>query len=113
MEGALEVHEVVVSVANLHLENNDPTRGFQVLGMGEFTNVPPEAKAAVLSPGHKMGLPYAPAFGFTAINNFTGGSLTIIVRYRPGYLWWRKTEVFPFSAVRTANGNWIWKSAAH
>jgi hypothetical protein len=109
-EGALEIHDVRASVANLHLENSNPNKGFQIIGMGEFTNVPEEAKAEVLSPGHKMGLPYAPAFGFTAINNFTGGNLTIIVRYRPAYLWWRKTETFPFRAVRTVNGGWIWKS---
>jgi hypothetical protein len=109
-EGALEIHDVRASVANLHLENSDPNKGFQIIGMGEFTNVPEEAKAEILSPGHKMGLPYAPAFGFTAINNFTGGNLTIIVRYRPAYLWWQKTEVFPFRAVRTTSGSWIWKS---
>jgi len=109
-EGVLEVHDIRVSAANLHLENSDPKTGFQVIGPWEFTNVPREATAEILSPGHKMGLPYAPAFGFTAINNFTGGNLTIIVRYRPAYLWWRKTEVFPFVAVRTASGSWVWKS---
>jgi hypothetical protein len=110
--GALEIHDVVVSVTNLHLENNDATRGFQIMGLGEFTSIPDEAKAVILSPGHKMGLPYAPAFGFTAISNFTGGTLTIIVRYRPAYLCWRKTEIFPFEAVRTTSGSWIWKSVA-
>jgi hypothetical protein len=105
-QGALEIHDVIASAANLHLENSDPTRGFQVLQMGPFTNVPTEAKAEVLSPGHKMGLPYAPAFGY----NFTGGSLTIVVRYRPAYVWWHKTEIFPFRAVRSTSGSWIWKS---
>jgi hypothetical protein len=109
-EGALEVHDVRVSGANLYLEKSDPQRGFSVNGPWEFTNVPPDATADVLSPGHKMSLPYAPALGFTAINNFTGGKLTIIVRYRPAYLWWHKTEMFPFVAIRTVSGGWIWKS---
>ena len=62
------------------------------------------------SPGHKMTLPYAPAFGFTAINNFTGAQLVIRAHYRPDFLPWRKTETFPFQAVRAAGGTWIWKS---
>jgi hypothetical protein len=107
-EGALEIHDVAVSCANLKIDGEN----LQIVGPWEFTNLPPEAKADVLSPGHKMSLPYAPAFGFTAINNFKGAQLTIIVRYRPAYLWWRKTEVFPFRAVRTASGSWIWKSIA-
>jgi hypothetical protein len=105
-EGTLPIHNVAVSCANLRIDGEN----LQVLGPWEFTNVPPEAKTNVLSPGHKMSLPYAPAFGFTAVNNFKGAQLTIIVRYRPAYLWWRKTEVFPFRAVRTFNGSWIWKS---
>jgi hypothetical protein len=110
-DGALEIHELVVTPANLHVENNGP-RGFSVVGPWEFTNPPDEAKAPVLSPGHKMGLPYPAAFGFTAVNNFTGGTITFIVRYRPAYLWWRKKEMFPFRAVRTNAGTWIWKSVA-
>jgi hypothetical protein len=105
-EGLLPIHNVVVSCANLRIDGEN----LQILGPWEFTNVPPEAKADVLSPGHRMSLPYAPAFGFTAINNFKGAQVTIIVRYRPAYLWWRKTEAFPFRAVRTVNGGWIWKS---
>jgi len=105
-DGMLPIRDVAVSCANLRIDGEN----LQVLGPWEFTNVPPEAKADVLSPGHKMSLPYAPAFGFTAVNNFKGAQLTIIARYRPAYLWWRKTEVFPFRAVRTVNGGWIWKS---
>jgi hypothetical protein len=105
-EGMLPIHNVAVSAANLRIDGEN----LQVLGPWEFTNVPPEAKADVLSPGHRMSLPYAPAFGFTAINNFKGAQLTIIVRYRPAGVWWRKTEVFPFRTVRTASGGWIWKS---
>jgi len=105
-EGMLPIHNVAVSCANLRIDGEN----LQVLGPWEFTNVPPEAKADVLSPGHRMSLPYAPAFGFTAINNFKGAQLTIIVRYRPAGVWWRKTEMFPFRAVRTVSGNWIWKS---
>lgn len=105
-EGVLPIHSVAVSCANLHIDGE----GLQVLGPWEFTNVPPEAKADVLSPGHRMSLPYAPGFGFTAVNNFKGAQLTIIVRYRPAGVWWRKTEVFPFRAIRTVSGSWIWKS---
>lgn len=105
-DGALPIHNVAVSCANLRIDGE----GLQVLGPWEFTNVPPEAKADVLSPGHRMSLPYAPGFGFTAVNNFKGAQLTIIVRYRPAGVWWRKTEVFPFRAIRTVSGSWIWKS---
>jgi hypothetical protein len=105
-EGVLPIHDVVVSCANLKIDGEN----LQILGPWEFTNVPAEAKADILSPGHKMSLPYAPAFGLTAINNFKGAQLTIIVRYRPAAFWWRKTEVFPFRAVRTASGDWVWKS---
>jgi len=105
-EGILPIHDVAVSCANLKIDGDN----LQIVGPREFTNLPPEAKADVLSAGHKMSLPYAPAFGFTAINNFKGAQLTIIVRYRPAGVWWRKTEVFPFRAVRTFSGGWIWKS---
>jgi hypothetical protein len=107
-EGTLPIHNVAVSCANLRIDGDN----LQVLGPWEFTNVPPEARAEVLSPGHKMSLPYAPAFGFTAVNNFKGAQLTIIVRYRPDWVLWRKKEIFPFQAVRTVSGGWIWKSVA-
>jgi hypothetical protein len=105
-EGVLPIHDVAVSAANLRIGGNY----LQVIGMGEFTNIPAEAKADVLSPGHKMSLPYAPGFGFTGVSNFNGAQLTIIVRYRPTWVWWRKTDTFPFRAVRTNSGNWIWES---
>lgn len=107
-EGALEIHDVVVSCANLQIDGEN----LKVWGPWEFTNVPPDAKADVLSPGHTMSLPYAPGFGFTGVGNFKGAQLTIIVRYRPAYLFWRKQEIFPFRAVRTVNGSWVWKSIA-
>lgn len=110
-DGALEIHDVVVTPANLHMENAGP-HGFSVEGPWEFTNPPPDAKAAVLSPGHTMGLPYPSAFGFTAVNNFTGARLTFVVRYRPAYLFWRRQELFPFRAVRSNSGTWVWKSVA-
>jgi hypothetical protein len=110
-DGALEIHDVVVTPANLHIENDSP-QGFSVEGPWEFTNPPDEAKAAMLSPGHKMGLPYPSSFGFTAVNNFTGARFTLIVRYRPAYLWWRKKEIFPFQAIRSNSGTWVWKSVA-
>lgn len=104
-DGALPINNVVASAANLRIDGDN----LQIVGPGEF-NAPPEAKADVLSPGHRMSLPYAPAFGFTAVNNFKGAQLTIIVRYRPAYVWWRKTDTFPFRAVRTNAGNWVWES---
>jgi hypothetical protein len=111
-EGSLDIHSVAVSAANLHLENSDPKTGFQVIGAWEFTNVPKDATADILSAGHKMGLPYPRNFGLTAISNFTGGSFTFIVRYRPDWLPWRKKEIFPFEAIRTTDGKWVWKPVA-
>ena len=111
-EGSLDIHSIAVSAANLHLENNDPKTGFQVVGPWEFTNVPKDATADILSAGHKMGLPYPRNFGFTAINNFTGGSFTFIVRYRSDWLPWRSKEIFPFEAIRTTDGKWVWKPVA-
>jgi hypothetical protein len=111
-EGSLDIHSVAVSAANLHMENSDPKTGFQVLGPWEFTNVPKDATADILSAGHKMGLPYPRNFGFTAITNFTGGSFTFIVRYRPDWLPWRRKEIFPFEAIRATDGKWVWKPVA-
>jgi len=111
-EGSINIHEVAVSAANLHMENSDPKTGFQITGPWEFTNVPKDATADILSAGHKMGLPYPRNFGFTAINNFTGGSFTFIVRYRPDWLPWRRKEIFPFEAIRTTDGKWVWKPVA-
>jgi hypothetical protein len=111
-EGSLDIHSVTVSAANLHMENSDPKTGFQVVGPWEFTNIPKDAAAGILSAGHKMGLPYPRNFGFTAINNFTGGSFTFIVRYRPDWLPWRRKEIFPFEAIRTTDRKWVWKPVA-
>jgi len=111
-EGSLDIHNVTVSAPNLYMENGNPKTGFSVRGPWEFTNIPKDATADILSAGHKMGLPYPRNFGFTAINNFTGGHFTFIVRYRPDWLPWRKREIFPFEAIRTSDGKWIWEPVA-
>lgn len=105
-DGALPIHDVFVTVGNLQITGQN----LQVLGFGEFQNVPKEARADTLSPGHKMTLPYAPAFGFTAISNFSGAQLVITAHYRPDYIPWHRTERFPFRAVRTNAGTWEWLS---
>jgi hypothetical protein len=89
-EGILPIYHVAVAAANLKIDGDN----LKVLGPWEFTNVPPGAKADILSPGHKMSLPYAPAFGFTAVHNFSGAQLTIIVRYQSAGVWWRKKTCF-------------------
>jgi hypothetical protein len=105
-DGALPIHNVVVTLGNIHIDGE----GFQVLGMGMELKAPPEAQADVLSPGHKMTLPYAPAFGFTGVSNLRGARLVIRAHYRPAYVPWHKTETFPFQAIRAADGSWIWRS---
>lgn len=105
-DGALPVHDVVVTCGNLEIAGQN----LRVTSLGAEFPAPPEARANILSPGHKMTLPYAPAFGFTAISNFTGAQLVISVHYRPDYVPWKKIAVFPFKAERTSNGTWIWKS---
>jgi hypothetical protein len=105
-DGALPIHDVEVTCGNLEITGQN----LQVLGMGIEFQAHPEARADVLSPGHKMTLPYAPAFGFAAVSNLTGARLVIRAHYRPDYVPWRKTEVFPFQAIRAANGTWLWKS---
>ncbi len=105
-DGALPIYDVVATCGNLDLIGE----GFQVVGGGIEFQAPPEARADILSPGHKMTLPYAPVFGFTAISNLKGAHLIIRAHYRPAFLPWRKTATFPFEAIRTANGNWIWRS---
>jgi hypothetical protein len=105
-DGALPVHDVVVTCGNLEITGQN----LLITGMGAEFQAHPEARADVLSPGHKMTLPYAPAFGFTAISNFTGARLVIRAHYRPDYFPWPETAIFPFQAIRTATGNWIWRS---
>lgn len=107
-DGALPIHEVVVTCGNIHIDGE----GFKVLGFGLEYNAPPQARADILSPGHKMTLPYAPAFGFSAVSNLKGARLVIRAHYRPAYVPWHKTETFPFEAIRTTNGTWIWRSIA-
>jgi len=34
----------------------------------------------------------------------------IVVSFRPGGLWWHKSEKFPMRTEKTENGTWIWKS---
>jgi hypothetical protein len=105
-DGALPIHDVVVTCGNLEITGQN----LRVTGLGIEFQAHPQARAEVLSPGHKMTLPYAPAFGFTAISNFTGAQLVIRAHYRPAYVPWRKTATFPFEAIRAANGTWIWRS---
>jgi hypothetical protein len=101
-DGVLPIHNVEVTLGNLEITGQN----LVITGMGTEFQAAPEAKADILSPGHKMTLPYAPAFGFTAVSNFTGARLLIRAHYRPDYVPWRKTAIFPFRAIRT----WIWAS---
>jgi hypothetical protein len=105
-DGSLPIHDVEVTLGNVEIAGQN----LKVLGLGMEYAASPEAKADILSPGHKMTLPYAPAFGFAAVSNLTGARLVIRVHYRPDYIAWRKTAVFPFQAIRAANGTWIWRS---
>ena len=57
-DGALPVHDVVVTCGNLEITGQN----LRVTGMGAEFPAPPEARADILSPGHKMTLPYAPAW---------------------------------------------------
>ena len=107
-DGALPIHNVEVTMGNIDMQG----QSFSVTSLGGELVVHPMARAEILSPGHKMTLPYPAAAGFTAISNFTGGRLNIKAHYRPDFLPWHKAETFPFEAIRTANGNWIWRSVA-
>jgi len=33
-----------------------------------------------------------------------------VVRYRPKWVWWHKSENFPMETKKTKNGIWIWES---
>jgi len=70
----------------------------------------PESRANMLSPGHTMTLPCAHSLGFKRPEYLTEAEITIIVDFRPDYIWWHKRAVFPWRGEKAANGNWIWKS---
>lgn len=70
----------------------------------------PDSRAEVLSPGHTMALPCGHIFGVADPSSITKAEITIVVRYRPDFLFWHKTANFNWKAEKTLDGTWIWKS---
>jgi hypothetical protein len=103
-DGSLPVHDILVTCGHLDVK----TTSLTIVGPGEF--ILPGSHAEILSPGHRMELPCAHAIGFTAITNFTDAKMTITATFRPDFVPWHKTAVFPWEAERASDGRWIWKS---
>jgi hypothetical protein len=104
-DGSLPIHDVKVTCGNLEITG----QGIRVTNLGAEFPPAPEATAEMLSPGHKLTLPYAPAFGFTGVSTLTGAQLVIRAHYRPDWVFWHRTDTFPFQAIRGVDGSWIWR----
>jgi hypothetical protein len=101
-DGLLSLYDVT---ATCGIDNIETQGGGRISG---FALQPTETHADVLSPGHKMTLPCAQAIVVDLpIGN---AKMTVRVRYRPAFVWWHKTEKFPLEAMKTRDGNWIWKN---
>ena len=98
-EGLLPVHSVVVTC--------DVVKATGVNGIGFILE---DSLAEKLSPGHKMTLPCAHAVAYENPTDATEAEMTIKVDYRPDWLWYSKTDRFPWKAEKTTNGSWIWHS---
>jgi len=108
-DGSLPIHDIVAACGAPQFKMG----GYEISSEPDARFLFPESKAEILSPGHQMTLHCAhlvgPAPG-SSPTDITKAEITIIVRYRPDWLPWHKTERFPQKAEKTEEGNWIWKS---
>lgn len=106
-DGLLPVHTVEIGC---HLDDI----GNSQLGVGGLTiNMGGQgALAAILSPGHKMTVPCAHAVALKHAPADVNAAMTILVDFRPDWLFWRKHVEFPMRAERKDNGEWVWKYTA-
>jgi hypothetical protein len=100
--GSVTVYDVIADCGmdDLKFGNNSEISG--------ITMRMPESKADQLSPGHKMTLGCQRTI--ESGDDVHEAKMTILVSYRPPYVWWRRKEQFPVEAERTQNGEWTWKS---
>jgi hypothetical protein len=107
-DGLLPIHDII---AVCQLEKFK-AGNFQMLATGEgdggFTF--PESHGDILSPGHHMTLPCAHLIGVDDTASITEAEMTIILTYRPDFVWWHRKAKFPFKAEKTMDASWIWKS---
>ena len=103
-QGSLELHDVlaVCRVDDLLTGGNN-----RFDNLGFYT---PESKAALLSPAQTMTLGCQKSFD--THGQALSARATIVVSYRPDFLWWRKNIEFPMEGLRGDDGTWIWKRIA-
>src|SRR5882762_2771579 len=81
--------------------------------VGSATFYFPESRAEILSPKQKLTVPCGRAIATKLDSSETAeihAEMFIVVSFRPGGLWWHKSEKFPMRTEKTENGTWIWKS---
>ena len=81
--------------------------------VGSATFYFPESRNEILSPKQKLTVPCGRAIATKLDSSETAeihAEMFIVVSFRPGGLWWLKSEKFPMRTEKTENGTWIWKS---
>lgn len=102
-DGLLPVHDINVVCG---IESLRDTGGNGITGIGM---VLPGSHSDILSPANKMTLPCAHAVEMTLVT----AKITIVVTYRPDFVWWHRTAEYPMDAERADDGTWVWKRLPH
>jgi hypothetical protein len=99
-DGLFAVHDVFANCYFVRIEG--------AVDLYNFKIALPSSRAKILSPGHKMTLPCAHAVASEA-GAVTNAEITLLVDYRPDWIWWHKHTEFPMRAEKIENGTWLWK----
>jgi hypothetical protein len=102
-DGLLPVHDVDILC---RMDDVASEGGYSVSGKGAF-KFGPDSHAATLSPTQKMSLYCDRALNFTY--PITKAEMTILVSYRPYWVWWHRHLEFPLKAQKADDGTWIWR----
>jgi hypothetical protein len=99
-DGVFPIHDVFVRCLFPKIEGAASIYGLNI-GPGF-----PLAKT--LSAGHKLTVPCAHMLE-TEPGVVANAELTILIDYRPDWVWWHRHAEFPMRAEKTITGQWIWK----
>jgi hypothetical protein len=102
-QGYLPIHDVVAACGAAKLS----TPKITIDSAPDARMVLPGSQAEILSAGHNLTLPCGHLFG---THEAIRAEITIIVEYRPDWVWWHRTERFPWKAEKRADGTWTWDS---
>ena len=70
-------------------------------------------KLPSLSAGQQMSLPCHHAVAVVGPYKTKGVEMTILVSYRPDWVWWHRHTEFAVKAERASDGTWIWDRLPH